>query len=45
MGFFDFLDNLSKNGYDSVEDYLNQTGQNYDDLPSFSENSNNDDDY
>ena len=43
MSIFDFLENISKQGYDSVEDYLNQTGQNYEDLPTDCFQNNNED--
>jgi len=44
--FSRFLDRIFKDGYDSVDDYCNQNGLNYDDLPEPDDNdySSNDDD-
>lgn len=43
MSIFDFIDSIFKQGYDSVDDYLNQTGQNYEDLPDSCCQTDNDD--
>lgn len=34
MGIFDFLDKIFSDGYDSIDDYCNQTGQNICDVCS-----------